>query len=260
MDFELTDFDYYKQRQKQDKKVAGIIAGSVVVALVATLYLLGFSIPTPPIPQQLLYKDAEMELIPLENVILEEGPGGGGSGTPVEAEQSNQYVPQTEQVLTQHSSPIRHNSGNSNHTNTNQNNNNSSSSQNTSTNYFNGTGGSGGGSGSGNGSGVGNDNGPGNGSGSGNGSGGGTPKRKRISEPNTSSIESDENCKIKINAVIDASGNIVGTPTYDRNGTTTDDEALIRKVIALVKSQVRYNAVSNAANMKVSFTVSVSAN
>jgi hypothetical protein len=259
MDFELTDFDYYKQRQKQDKKVAGIIAGAVVIAIVTTLYVLGFSIPTPPIPEQLLYKDAEMELIPLENVILEEGPGGGGSGTPVDAEQTNQYEPQTEQVLTQHSSTTSHFSGNSNHTNTNQHNNNAASSQNTSNNPF-GSGGSGGGTGAGNGSGVGNDNGPGNGSGNGNGNGGGTPKRKRISEPNTSSIQSDENCKIKINAVIDASGNIVGNPTYDRNGTTTNDETLIRKVIALVKSQVRYNAVANAANMKVSFTVSVSAN
>lgn len=256
MDFELTDFDYYKQRQKQDKKVAGIIAGSVVVALVATLYLLGFSIPTPPIPEQLLYKDAEMELIPLENVILEEGPGGGGSGTPVEAEQSNQYVPQTEQVLTQHSSSTNHFSGNSNHTNTNHNNNNSASSQNSSNNPF-GSDGSGGGNESGNGSGVGNDNGPGNGSGSGNGSGGGTIKRKLIRTPNTKNIDSDEDCKIVINVKVNAAGEIVGTPTHDRIKTTTNDEALIRKVIALVKAEAKYNPVPNAAifNTYIPFTI-----
>lgn len=260
MDFQLTDFNLYKQLGQKDRRVAGIVAGSFVVALFALLYFLGFSIPTPPLPNQLLYKDMEMEiLVPLEAMPMEVGPGGGGSGTPTKANLSQDNPPQMEQVLTQQGGSIKHPSGGSNHTNTTKPNNNPPTTQNQSNNPF-GTGGSGGGDGKGNGSGVGDYDGSGSGEGSGPGTGGGSPKRVRITDPVVHDIDSDESGSILVEVIVDAAGKIVGSPKANRAKTTITNETVIRTVLDRVKSQVRFNAVPGAANVKLVFTVKITPN
>ena len=89
-----------KTYEIKDRKVAGIIALSAFVLLLAILHFLGYRIPTPPLPEQLLYKDIEMELVPLELQDLPTGTGGGRSGTPAKVEQTDKTPPQMEQVLT----------------------------------------------------------------------------------------------------------------------------------------------------------------
>ena len=247
-----------KAYETKDRKVAGIIALSAFVLLLAILHFLGYRIPTPPLPEQLLYKDMEMELIPLDPAILEEGTGGGGYGTPAKVEQADQTPPQMEQVLTTKSSSTHVKSGNSNMTNTNTPNNNPPSGQNVSDNPF-GTGGSGGGNGSGNGQGIGNDNGNGEGPGNGPGSGG-NPKRFLVEKPNTNNLKSDENCVIVLSVLIDPSGNIIGKPTFVKNGSNTNDMTLINQVINIVKNQARFNKVAATKNMKEAIVIRISAN
>lgn len=242
----------------QDKKIAAISAGTLFTILFCILYFVGYRIPTPPLPAQLLYKDAEMELIPLEQIILDEGGGGGGSGTPVKAEQSDKFTPQTEQVLTQKSSSSSTVSGASNHTNSNTPNNNSATTTVKSENPF-GKGGSGDGPDAGRGTGFGNDDGNSTGPSKGTGPGGDV-KRRLISKPNTNSIQSDENCTIVLRVKIDASGDIIGTPTVDRDKTKTSNTVLINQVIAIVKSQSKYSEKKGAAPEGVILTVNISAN
>jgi hypothetical protein len=250
-------FETEKEYEIKDRKVAGIIALSAFVLLLAILHFLGYRIPTPPLPEQLLYKDMEMELIPLEAVV-EQGTGGGGSGTPAKVEQADKTPPQMEQVLTTKSSNTHVKSGNSNMTNTNTPNNNPPSGQNVSNNPF-GTGGSGGGDGRGNGQGIGDDNGNGEGNGDGPGSGG-NPKRFLTEKPNTNNIQSDENVVIVLSVLIDPSGNIIGKPTFVKNGSNTNDMTLINQVINIVKSQARFNKVNATKNMKEAIVIRISAN
>lgn len=242
----------------KDRKVAGIIALSAFILLLAVLHFLGYRIPTPPLPEQLLYKDMEMELIPLDPAILEQGGGGGGSGTPAKVEQADQTPPQMEQVLTQKSSNTHIKSGNSNNTNTNTPTNNPPSGQHVSDNPF-GTGGSGGGNGTGNGHGIGNDNGDGTGPGTGPGSGGNV-KRFLVEKPNTSNIQSDDNCTIVLSVLVDPSGNIIGKPTFVKNGSSTNDMVLINQVINIVKNEARFNKVAASKNMKEAIVIRIMAN
>lgn len=251
-------FETVKTEEIKDRKVAGIIALSAFVLLLAILHFLGYRIPTPPLPEQLLYKDMEMELIAVELQDLPTGTGGGGSGTPAKVEQADKTPPQMEQVLTQHSSNSHVQSGNSNMTNTNTPNNNPPSGQNVSNNPF-GTGGSGGGDGRGNGHGIGNDNG--NGEGDGNGPGrGGDPERHWVEKPNTNSIQSDESCVIVLSVLVDPNGNIIGKPTFVKNGSNTNDMTIINQVINVVKNQGRFNKVTVTKNMKVPVVIRISAN
>ena len=151
------------------------------------------------------------------------------------------------------------NSGNSNHTNTTKPTKNPPSTKNPDDNPFANDGGSGPGKGGGKGGGLGKDDGDGKDDGPpGGGSGGGT--RNRISEPNTREIHSDEDCNIKFKIRIDETGNIVGTPTVVRAGTTTTDEVLIKKVAALVKRDTRYSASKGAKIVEKTITVHVNAN
>jgi hypothetical protein len=252
-------FETVKAEEVKDRKVAGIIAISAFTLLLAILHFLGYRIPTPPLPEQLLYKDMEMELVPLELQDLPTGTGGGGSGTPADVEKSNQTPPQMEQVLTQNNSSTHVKSGNSNHTNTNTPNNNPPTGQNVSNNPF-GTGGSGGGSGTGNGHGIGNDDGNGTGPGSGGDGSGGNVKRFLVQQPNTNNIQSDENCKIVLSVLVDPNGNIIGKPTFVKNGSTTNDMVLINQVINIVKDQARFNKVSGSKNVKEAIVIRISAN
>lgn len=251
-------FETVKAEEIKDRKVAGIIALSALVLLVAILHFLGYRIPTPPLPEQLLYQNMEMELIDVELEPMPVGTGGGGSGTPAKVQVTDKTPPQMEQVLTQTKSNTSVKSGNSNITNTTKPTNNPPSGQQTSNNPF-GTGGSGGGDGSGNGHGIGNDNGDGSGPGNGSGSGG-DPARHWVEKPNTNSIQSDESCVIVLSILVDPDGNIVGKPTFVKNGSNTNDMTLINQVINVVKSTGKFNKVNVTKNMKVASVIRISAN
>ncbi|MNK25844.1 hypothetical protein D3C87_441720 [compost metagenome] len=251
-------FETVKAEEIKDRKVAGIIAASAFVLLLAILHFLGYRIPTPPLPEQLLYQDMEMELIPLELEELPKGGGGGGSGTPAKVEQADQTPPQMEQILTQTKSNTSVKSGNSNMTNTNKPTDNPPTGRNTSDNPF-GTGGSGGGDGRGNGRGIGDDDGDGTGPGTGPGSGGNV-NRWLVEQPNTTNIKSDENCKIVLSVLVDPSGNIIGKPTFVKSSSTTNDMVLINQVINAVKNQARFNKVATTKNMKEAITIRIIAN
>lgn len=251
-------FETVKAEEIKDRKVAGIIAASAFVLLLAILHFLGYRIPTPPLPEQLLYQDMEMELIPLELEELPKGGGGGGSGTPAKVEQADKTPPQMEQILTQTNSNTSVKSGNSNMTNTNKPTDNPPTGRNTSDNPF-GTGGSGGGTGSGNGRGIGDDDGDGTGPGTGPGSGGNV-NRWLVEQPNTTNIKSDENCKIVLSVLVDPSGNIIGKPTFVKSSSTTNDMVLINQVINAVKNQARFNKVATTKNMKEAITIRIIAN
>ena len=251
-------FETEKAEEIKDRKVAGIIALSALVLLLAILHFLGYRIPTPPLPEQLLYQDMEMELIPMELEPLPVGTGGGGSGTPAKVQITDKTPPQMEQVLTQTKSTTSIKSGNSNINNTKTPTNNPPSGQQSSNNPF-GTGGSGGGNGSGNGNGIGNDNGDGTGPGTGPGSGG-DPARHWVEKPNTNSIQSDESCVIVLSILVDPNGNIVGKPTFVKNGSNTNDMTLINQVISVVKNTGKFNKVNVTKNMKVASVIRISAN
>lgn len=252
-------FEVDKAEEIKDRKVAGIIAISAFLLLLAILHFLGYRIPTPPLPEQLLYKDMEMELIPVELQQLPTGTGGGGSGTPTKAEKAEDTPEQMEELLTQSSSSSHVKSGGSNHTNTTKPNNNPPSAQHVSDNPF-GTGGSGGGSGTGNGHGIGNDDGNGNGPGSGGDGSGGNVKRFLVQHPNTTNIQSDENCKIVLSVLVDPNGEIIGKPTFIKNGSTTNDMVLINQVINVVKDQAKFNKVTGSKNVKEAIVIRISAN
>lgn len=251
-------YEIEREKSNKDKKLAGLISVSTLLIILVILHFLGYSIPTPPLPEQLLYKDMKMELIPLDPVVYDEGTGGGGSGTPMKTEKAETTPPQMEQMVTQKSSTTHVKSGNSNTTNTNQVNNNPPSGQNTSDNPF-GTGGSGGGDGHGNGNGFGDDNGNGSGPGNGNGSGGAV-RRYLVEQPNTSNIKSDENCTIVLSVLVDADGNIVGQPIFAKGASTTNNTVLINQVIAIVKREARFNKAPGAKNLKQAITIRLIAN
>ncbi|AEA44524.1 hypothetical protein [Fluviicola taffensis] len=252
-------FETVKAEEIKDRKVAGIIAASAFVTLLAILHFLGYRIPTPPLPEQLLYQDMEMELIPLELEELPKGLGGGGSGTPAKVEKAETTPPQTEQILTQSKSTTSVKSGNSNMNNTKTPTDNPPSGKNTSDNPF-GTGGSGGGEGSGNGKGIGNDDGNGTGPGSGGDGSGGNVKRFLVEQPNTTNIKSNEPCKIILSVLVDPNGNIIGKPTFVKASSTTNDMVLINQVIRVVQNEARFNKANTTKNMKEAITIRIVAN
>ncbi|WP_343747638.1 hypothetical protein [Fluviicola sp.] len=252
-------YEMEKTYESKDRKIAGIISISALVLILTILHFLGYRIPTPPLPEQLLYKDMEMELIPVEVVEVKPGGGGGGSGKPANAQKTETTPEQMEQVLTQSSSSTHVKSGNSSFSNTTKPNNNPPSAQNTSTDPFSGKGGSGGGDGSGKGHGIGNDTGDGNGQGTGPGSGGDV-NRYLVSKPNTNNISSDENCTIVFSVLVAPDGSIIGKPTYVKASSTTNDMTLINQVIKAIESQARFNKVETTKNMKQAITIRITAN
>lgn len=232
----------FSLESSKDRKMGVMIAFTSLTVAALLLYFISSKIPTPPLPETLLFKDAEMELIPLEAVVAPEGNGGGGSGTPVEAKVVQEVIPQTEEMLaTTSKSPFNTPSGKSNNTNSNTPNNNGSSTTHSSPNPFGGSGGSGGGNQGGNGKGIGKDNGDGEGKGTGKGSGGNV-KRFHISKVSTNDIKNEDFCKITFKLKVDYNGNIVVIQVLN-NGTTTNNQTLISTVKDRVKSQLKYNQV-----------------
>jgi hypothetical protein len=249
-------YEIERSNEQKDRKIAGLIVVAVCAISLSILHFLTYRIPTPPLPEQLLYKDMAMELLPLDAIVYDEGTGGGGSGTPMKTEKTEVTPPQTEQILTQKGNSTTHvTSGNSNTTNTNTPNNNPPSGQHVSDNPF-GTGGSGGGSGRGNGTGFGDDNGSGTGPGNGNGSGG-EVRRYLVEQPNTTNIQSDENCTIVLSVLVDADGNIIGQPVFAKGASSTNNIALINQVINVVKREARFNKAPGAKNIKQAITIRI---
>jgi len=242
----------------KDRRIAAGVSLGVATIAVLILHFFTYRIPMPPLPEQLKYKEMEVEFIELTPESLPEtaNAGGGGGGDEVNAPKNDRFTEQTQEVLTTKGGSGKVPSGHSNHTNSN-NGQNQSGTQNPSTNPF-GDGGSGNGSGGGNGDGLGQDNGNGNGDGDGGGNGG-TPKRWLVSKPDANDIESDEDCVIYVIVKVNADGTISGTPKVNRNGTTTGNQTLLSRAVSLVKSQARYNAVSGAKVMEQTIKLTVRA-
>jgi len=241
--------------ESKDKKIAVITSMGLAVLTWVILHLLGFKVPMPPTAESLKYKDAEIEFIPLEEILPEGTAGGGGSGMPDQSELVDQYTPQMQEILNQENSDVHVSSGSSNKTNTNKPTNNKPSTTEQDDNPF-GPGGSGGGADGGRGGSTGTDTGDGKGKGDG-GKGSGAANRYLVRQPNASSIVSDEKCTIAFVVVINADGEIVGYPTWDREHSTTDNPTLVKKVAALIKEQARYNAEKDASNVKKPISVNL---
>lgn len=232
----------FNLESSKDRKMGMLISFTSVTLFALLMYFISSKIPTPPLPETLLFKDAEMELIPLEAAVAPVGNGGGGSGTPVDAKVVQEVIPQTEEMLTtSEKSPFNTPSGKSNHTNTNKPNNNGSSTTQKANNPFGGSGGSGGGNTGGNGKGFGKDNGDGKGPGTGPGSGGNV-KRFYERTPNTSNIKNEDFCKISLKVSVDPNGNVISV-RVNSSGTTTNNQSLINQVRDIVKNELKYNKV-----------------
>ena len=224
----------------------GLIAATIVmIGVIAYLLIASIEMADPP-PQDIKVEAATdlPEEIDLKDFIVE---GGGASGSPVQDEVVKPQ-PQTQDVLTTDkpadaSTP----DGQSSHTNSNNPNNTSSTSQ-QSDNPF-GPGG--------------NDTGPGPSdsefgpsTGPSNGPGPSGKKRVRLNDPDTSPIHSNEDARIAMVLTIDAEGNIVSI-SCNKSSTTTNNQNLINKVMALVKKQVKYNKDPGAALKKVALSVNI---
>jgi len=235
----------------KDRRLAATVSIGIATITFLVLHFLSYRIPMPPLPEQLKYQDMEAEFIELtpESLPETEASGGGGGGEQVNAPKSDEFQEQMEEVAQTSNSNFSHPSGKSNHTNTTKPTQNGSSTKNPDDNPFNNDGGSGGGSGGGNGGGTGKDDGPDSGPGNG-GNGSGTVKRYLVREPNQDKIDSDEDCYITLVVQIGADGSIVGTPGVVYEKTTTSNTALIKRVVSVVKSDAKYNAVKGAANTK----------
>lgn len=248
---------------KKDKRIA--FFSSLLSALVLYLILQfnGYKIPTPPLPEQLLYKDAEMELIPLEpfSEPLKSGGSQGAAGTPSHDPLTNKPNPQNEKMLTDNSTTnTAINSGESKRTNTDEVSNNTATTI-KKANPFDPDG-SGGGTNHGTGSGVkGTDLGPGNGNGKGNGlgegDGSGSGPRTRVNNLNMAGIRSNHDCTVAMKLSVNAEGNVVAVEVIA--GTTTSDQQLISKITSAVKQQIKYNKRPNTTIERVFYTVNVKA-
>lgn len=233
----------------KDRKIAGITAFTAFVLLAALLGFIGYHISNRSLPKQTASE--EMTLIPLDLQVLEQLQKSGRSGSPAKTTEAKTTPAQMEQLLaaTHRSEHVK--SGNSNITNTSAPNNHPSGAKYLSENPFT-TGGINGGKYRGKNPFWMQDdqnddpepvNGP----------------RELISLPNTSSIVSDENCRIVLSVLVDPDGNITGNPTLVKSASTTTDMSLIKEVISVVKNQAKYNKVKTTTTMKVALTIRITA-
>lgn len=246
---------------KKDKRIALFYTLISATILILLLRFSGYQIPTPPLPQQILFKDAELEFLDLEIQADEsqfEGGSQGSAGTPSNDPLTNKPNPQNQQVVTDNNSQTTINSGNAKRTNTDEVSQNQSTTIMKSENPF----GTGGGADHGTSSGIfGDDKGPGNGKGNGNGlddgDGKGTGQRVRTTNIDVSNIKSNIDCTIKMRLSVNAEGNVVGVEVLP--GTSTTDKNLISTVTAAVKQQIKYTKRNGAAVEKMYYTVNIKA-
>lgn len=219
----------------QDKRIGAITAVVTMLLVLLIMWLIKYEVVDPPPKDQHLETAMRLETELIEDVLIAGGGGGDPSSDPVNNPRT------TEQVITNNSSNTTVNSGQANNTTTH--NSNNPPSGNNVDNPFSGGfgGGSGGGSGGGNGTGIGNDGGPGTG-GPGNG---GTTDRKVLRHVDSDDIHFNYDAKFYFKVGINADGYVVDVQNI-KTKTTTSDERIIRKVIALIKSQVRYSKAPGA--------------
>ena len=255
--------DRTKLEYQKDKRIAFFSALMMAIAFFLFLQFNGYKVPTPPIPEQLLYKDAEMVLLPFEAYSEPTKSGGsrGAAGTPSNDPLTNKPNPQNEQFVTDNNSTTTINNGQSKRTNT------DDASQNTATTILKpkdpfSTDGTGGGATHGTGTGVlGNDNGPGNGKGTGTGlgegDGSGLGDRKRMNNLNTVGIKSNHDCRIDMKLSVNSEGNVVGIEVLA--SSTTNDQKLIQQITTLVKQQIKYNKRPNTNIERINYSVDIKA-
>lgn len=232
----------------QDKRIGLITSVLFMVLLLVIMWLIQYEIADPP-PKPLHLEAAE----PLDKTIVEhikvESSGGGGGDPSSDPVNNNTQV--TQQVITNPKSTTQVNSGNANSTNT-HNSNNPPSGNNTDNPFAGGTGG---GTGGGNGTGIGSDSGPGT---NGNGGAGNGGARQILAYVNANDIQYNYDVKFVFNVTINEDGYVIDVRNVN-SLTTTSDAVIIRKVMELVKQQVRYSKAPGAAVQTLRYTVNFKA-
>ncbi len=236
----------------KDRKVAGITAFTAFALLVTLLCFIGYKISNPQLSKPAV--NEEVTYLPLDAQLLEQvHQGSQAAGTPARTNKAKTSPLQTEQVLTAQNNSAHITAGNSNMTSTPISNNNPSGAKHVSDNPF-GTGGIHDGKFRGrNLWGARDDQNE-------------DPKptentaRFLITAPNTNDIKSDENAKIVLSVIVDPDGNIVGKPVFVKNGSTTNDVALIEQVIKAVKEQAKFNKTNTTKNTKTAVVIRIVAN
>ncbi|MCR9174090.1 MAG: hypothetical protein NXI10_16435 [bacterium] len=233
----------------QDKRI-GLITSVVSMLLVLILmWLIKYEVVDPPPEDMHLETATELDKTVIEDIIIAGGGGGDPSNDPVNNTQT------TENIITNNNSDVTVNSGNANTTNS-PNSDSPPSGNNVDNPFGDGGfgGGTGGGNGSGDGSGIGNDSGPGTG-GPGNG---GSVDRKVLSHVNSDDIHYNYDAKFYFKVGVNADGYVVDVQNI-KSKTTTSDEVIIRKVMALVKNQVRFSKAPGATIQTLAYNVSYKA-
>ncbi|MGV3612453.1 MAG: hypothetical protein ACO1N0_15960 [Fluviicola sp.] len=242
-----------KRDGNKDRKMARIIAISSGVLVLTILSFIGYSISNPNVNKQT--NQAEEEYVALDAQLLDPGTKESGAGNPAKTTKAETTPGQMRQVLTATNSDAHVKSGNSDITNTTDPSNQTSAAKQVSDNPF-GTGGI---------------NGEKYGGSTGENPGwkdnqtehtkpAETIKRYLVEKPNTTNIQSDENCKIVLSVLIDPNGTIVGDPAFVKNGSTTNDMSITNQVIKIVKNQARFNKVNTTKNTKELINIRITAN
>jgi hypothetical protein len=237
--------------EKRDIQI-GIVSAVVTLLLIfLMLLLLGFEVADPKPEPPKVEATSEIEEIVLENLKVDVG--GGSEGAPSD-DPVKEPTSQTEEVIASiKTSPKTTNSGKSNKTNSPK-----STGEPTSTQQSNNPFGGGGSGNEGTGSGkFGND--AGGGSGDGPGGLGDGSGRTRLNDPRVDDIASDQNHTINLLVKINASGNIVSISNIAAK-TTCTDQRILNKVMAAVKSQVKYSKKPDSGLELVYITVNLNAN
>ena len=234
----------------QDKRIGFVSSVAAMVLLLIILLIIQYEIADPP-PENFPLQAAE----PIDQTIISDfvvDAGGGGGGNPSSDPVNNPQT--TEQIITQANSPVKTNSGNANNTTT-PNSDNPPAGNNTDDPFSGGWGGgTGGGTGTGTGTGVGSDSGPGSGPGTGTGGG----NRTLLAGVNANDIRYNHDVKFYFSVTINEDGYVIDVRNI-KSKTTTSDVIIIRKVIELVKKQVRYSKSPGARPQTLEYNVNFKA-
>jgi hypothetical protein len=234
----------------KDRKVAGISAFAAFALLLALLGFIGYHISNPALPKPLT--SSEVSYIPLDAQLPEQAGKGSHTGTPAKTKQAAETPAQMERILAQQSSISHVKPGNSDMSNTRTPNNNPSGAKHVSDKPF-GTGGINDGNKFGNK--IGDD----QSKDDSNFKSGEETRRYLVKQPNTNTLQSDENCKIVLSVLVDPNGLIVGSPTFVKNSSTTNDMTLVSQVSTIVKNQAQFNKVNTTKNTKEAIVIRITA-
>ncbi len=237
-----------------DKKDIQIGVVSAVLALLLMFLLLLFlsfevAYPKPEPPRVEAF--TEIDELVLENLKVDAGGGSEGSAS---KDPVTEPKPETEEIIaTTKPSTTKTNTGKGKRTDApNSQNDPSNAKQNDNPFGGKGTGDKGDGSGA-----FGNDSGTGSGSGPG-GLGDGTG-RQRLTDPDVDDILSDQNHVIYLRIIINAEGRVMSATNLSSK-TTTTDQRIINKVLAAVKSDVRFSKKPGSGQEQLVITININAN